>query len=51
MQKLDKDFMESNWGATPLTLVVKDSKLVDSIVGYVPAESLETLVKDNGFVK
>lgn len=51
MQKLDKDFMESNWGATPLTLVVKDSKLVDSIVGYVPAESLETFVKDNGFVK
>lgn len=51
MQKLDKDFMKSNWGATPLTLVVKDSKLVDSIVGYVPAESLETLVKDNGFVK
>ena len=50
-QKLDKDFMKSNWGATPLTLVVKDSKLVDSIVGYVPAESLETLVKDNGFVK
>ncbi len=51
MQKLDKDFMESNWGATPLTLVVKDSKLVDSIVGYVTAESLETFVKDNGFVK
>lgn len=51
MQKLDKDFMESNWGATPLTLVVKDSKIVDSIVGYVPAESLEKLVKDNGFVK
>ncbi len=51
MQKLDKDFMESNWGATPLTLVVKDSKIVDSVVGYVPAESLEKLVKDNGFVK
>ena len=23
MQQLDKEFMESNWGATPLTLVVK----------------------------
>ncbi len=51
MQQLDKDFMESNWGATPLTLVVKDSKLVDSIVGYVDAGTLETLVKENGFVK
>ena len=51
MQNLDKEFMKENWGATPLTLVVKDSKIVDSIVGYVPAESLETLVKNNGFAK
>ena len=51
MQQLDKEFMESNWGATPLTLVVKDSKLVDSIVGYVDADTLEALIKKNGFVK
>lgn len=51
MQKIDKEFMKENWGATPLTLVVKDSKLVDSIVGYVNAEALETLVKNNGFAK
>lgn len=51
MQKLDKEFMESNWGATPLTLVVKDSKIVDSIVGYVNSDTLETFVKDNGFAK
>lgn len=51
MQKIDKDFMKENWGATPLTLVVKDSKLVDSIVGYVNSEALETLVKNNGFAK
>lgn len=51
MQQLDKEFMESNWGATPLTLVVKDSKLVDSVVGYVDADTLEALVKKNGFVK
>ena len=51
MQQLDKEFMESNWGATPLTLVVKDSKLVDSVVGYVDADTLEALIKKNGFVK
>ena len=51
MQQLDKEFMESNWGATPLTLVVKDSKLVDSLVGYVDADTLEKLVKNNGFAK
>ncbi len=51
MQKIDKEFMKENWGATPLTLVVKDSKLVDSIVGYVNSEALETLVKNNGFAK
>ncbi len=51
MQKLDKEFMESNWGATPLTLVIKDGKLVDSIVGYVDSSTLDTFVKDNGFVK
>ena len=51
MLNLDKDFMDSNWGATPLTLLVKDSKLVDSIVGYVDASSLETFVKTNKLAK
>ncbi len=51
MQNLDKDFMDSNWGATPLTLVVKDSKIVDSIVGYVDATTLDNFVKSNKLAK
>lgn len=37
-----------NFGSTPMTLVIKNGKVVDSIVGYVDAGTLETLVSSNG---
>ena len=42
-----KDVM-NNFGSTPMTLVIKNGKVVDSIVGYVDAGTLETLVSSNG---
>ncbi len=38
----------SNFGSTPMTLVIKNGKVVDSIVGYVDAGTVETLVSSNG---
>ena len=38
----------SNFGYTPMTLVIKNGKVVDSIVGYVDAGTVETLVSSNG---
>lgn len=45
-----KDVM-NDWGATPMTLVIKNNKIVDSLVGAADASTLETLVKDNGLAK
>ena len=42
-----KDVMK-NFGSTPMTLVIKNGKVVDSIVGYVDAGTIETLVTSNG---
>jgi len=42
-----KDTMK-NFGSTPMTLVIKNGKVVDSIVGYVDAGTIETLVTSNG---
>ena len=45
-----KDVM-NDWGATPMTLIIKNNKIVDSLVGAADAATLETLVKNNGLAK
>lgn len=40
-----------NFGATPMTLVIKDNKIVDSIIGYVENETLQEVIKNNGLAK
>ena len=45
-----KDVM-NDWGATPMTLVIKNNKVVDSLVGAADAATVETLVKNNGLAK
>lgn len=44
-----EDFMTSNFGATPLTLFVKDGKMTGNIGGYV--QDLDTILKEQGFSK
>ena len=41
----------NDWGATPMTLVIKNNKVVDSLVGAADAATVETLVKNNGLAK
>ena len=45
-----KDVMQ-NFGSTPMTLVIKNGRIVDSIIGYVDAGTLDALVTDNGLNK
>lgn len=45
-----KDVMQ-NFGSTPMTLVIKNNKVVDAIVGYVDASTLDQLVTNNGLNK
>ena len=40
-----------NFGSTPMTLVIKNNKVVDSIIGYVDAGTLDQLVTSNGLNK
>lgn len=49
--KDQEQLMNENWGATPMTLVIKDSKIIDSLVGASDAATLENLVKNNGLTK
>lgn len=45
-----KDVM-NDWGATPLTIVVKNNQIIDSIWGYTDEETVTKLIKDNGIAK
>lgn len=36
------------FGATPMTLIIKDNKIIDSVVGYVEADTLTSLIDKNG---
>lgn len=45
-----KGIMEQ-FGSTPMTLVIKNNTIVDSIVGATDESTLTKLIKDNGFSK
>jgi len=45
-----KDVM-NDWGATPLTLAIKNNQIVDSIWGYTDEETVTQFIKDNGIAK
>ena len=44
-----EDFIESEFGATPLTLVIKNNKLTYAIAGYVDYETLTQHLEAAGF--
>lgn len=44
-----ENYMTENFGATPMLLIVKDGKLIDSQTGYVESDALNTFLEKNGF--
>ncbi len=44
-----KDFINSEFGATPLTLVIKNNKLLYGIAGYVDEATLSSALESVGF--
>lgn len=48
---LDESFFNEYYGSTPLTLLVKDGKIVDSQVGYSDYDTFANLLTKNGFTK
>lgn len=47
----DEGFLAKNYGATPMVLVVKNGKLVDTWIGYSEYDSFAKFIEDNGFKK
>lgn len=47
----DEDFLATNFGATPMVILVKDGKLVDGWVGYAEYETFAKFLEENGFKK
>lgn len=45
------DFMENEFGATPLTLVIKDNKLIYALAGYVDETTLKSKFDELGLGK
>lgn len=52
---LNKDnkegFLAQNYGSTPMVLIVKDGKLVDTWIGYSDYDSFAKFLEQNGFKK
>ena len=44
-------FMKDNFGRTPLTLFIKDSKIIGTISGYVDSDELAKQLENNGISK
>ncbi len=44
-------FAKDNVGATPLTLIIKDSKVIGGVSGYVGSETLDYVLKDAGIIR
>lgn len=42
------DFLEENYGTTPLVILVKDGKLVDGHIGYAEYETFKEFLTNNG---
>ena len=47
----DEQFLATNFGATPMVILVKDGKLVDGWVGYAEYDSFANFLEENGFTK
>ena len=46
-----KSFMAEEFGATPLTIIVKDNKIINAIAGYIDEDTLSSILEISGFSK
>ena len=44
-----ENYMQENFGATPMVLIIKDGKIIDAHTGYSEAESFNSFLEKNGF--
>ena len=44
-------FLEQNFGGTPMVLLMKDGKLVDTWIGYAEYSEYSSWLEENGFAK
>lgn len=47
----DEDFLATNFGSTPMVILVKDGKIVDGWIGYAEYETFAKFLEENGFEK
>jgi len=47
----DEKFLEQNFGGTPMVLLMKDGKIVDTWIGYAEYSDYSAWVEENGFAK
>lgn len=46
-----ENFIKEEFGATPLTFIVKDNKIINAFAGYVEESYLSSILEDCGFSK
>jgi len=47
----EEKFLEENFGGTPMVLLMKDGKLVDTWIGYAEYSDYSEWLEENGFAK
>ena len=47
----DQADVMQDWGATPMTLIIKNNQITNSLIGYTDADTVTQFVKDNGLAK
>ena len=47
----DEKFLEQNFGGTPMVLLMKDGKLIDTWIGYAEYSAYASWLEENGFTK
>lgn len=47
----DEKFLEENYGSTPMVILVKGGKMVDTWVGYSEYDGFAQFLEENGFKK
>ena len=45
----DQEGIMDQFGSTPMTLVIKKNKIINSVVGLVDTATLEALLEQSGF--
>lgn len=47
----DEQFLATNFGSTPMVILVKDGSIVDGWVGYAEYDAFASFLEENGFKK